>query len=63
MNRIARNDSLVPERIHDYKNIISFRNALIHGYELIDNCEVWEVIQNNVPALKTQVKELLRDVE
>ncbi|HNT36757.1 MAG TPA: DUF86 domain-containing protein, partial [bacterium] len=63
MNRIARYDSEIAMRITDYDRIISFRNVLIHGYDLVDDQAVWSVIRENVPELKKQVQELLKLVD
>jgi hypothetical protein len=38
----------------------SFRNILIHGYDLVDHKRVWEVIQRDVPALRTQIATILQ---
>ncbi|MBK7915976.1 MAG: DUF86 domain-containing protein [Chloroflexi bacterium] len=33
----------------DYQRIISFRNVLAHGYDVISNRIVWDIIQNDCP--------------
>jgi uncharacterized protein with HEPN domain len=40
--------------------IIGMRNILVHGYFRIDLKVVWSVVQNDLPALKQQVKQLLQ---
>lgn len=47
------------EQIEDYRRIISFRNILIHGYDLVDNRLVWSVATTKVPPLAERVKTLL----
>jgi uncharacterized protein with HEPN domain len=37
MNRVARLDPDTAARISKHKQIIDFRNVLIHGYDLIDH--------------------------
>lgn len=59
VNRIARHDPGTAEKIGNYPKIISFRNLLAHGYDLVDDDEVWEVVRNDLPVLREQVKELL----
>lgn len=44
------------EDIHDAASFI-----LIHGYQLIDDAEVWCVITHSLPALKYQVEKLLTE--
>jgi uncharacterized protein with HEPN domain len=38
------------------------RNALSHGYFSVDQTIVWPTIQNDLPALRSQVAALLRIV-
>lgn len=59
VNRIARHDPDSAEKISAYSQIIAFRNTLIHGYDLIDDEEVWRVVRNDLPALYHQVEALL----
>jgi len=61
IGRIARFDPETASRIGDYPRIISFRNVLVHGYDLVEHKIVWEVIKENVPVLKEQVEELLKE--
>ncbi len=41
------------------RRIVGTRNRLIHGYDDIDNIEVWNIIVNNLPVLKTEIESLL----
>jgi uncharacterized protein with HEPN domain len=61
VSRLAKLDPDVAARIGNYPQIISFRNVLIHGYDLIDDAQVWRVITNDLPRLEEEVSELLRD--
>lgn len=45
--------------IADSKRIIAFRNILIHGYAVVDDRVVWDVVQQNLPALHRQVEQIL----
>lgn len=63
IGRIARYDVETAARIGNYPRIISFRNVLIHGYDLVDNKVVWAVIHEHLPILKQQVEELLKEAE
>ena len=47
----------------DNPRIIGFRNRLVHGYDVIDQHQVWEVIHDFVPLLQTEVEQLLREAE
>jgi uncharacterized protein with HEPN domain len=61
VGRLAKIDSATAARIGDYQQIISFRNLLIHGYDLIDESRVWEVIQQSLPTLEAEVTSILTD--
>lgn len=39
--------------------IVAFRNILIHGYDVVDNHVVWDVVQRNLTPLQTYVVDLL----
>jgi uncharacterized protein with HEPN domain len=49
----------VANRVSHYKRIISFRNILIHGYDLVEDAVVWDVIAKDLPLLHSQVAKLL----
>lgn len=39
----------------DWKQIVATRNRLIHGYLGINNDIIWDIIQNEIPLLLTQL--------
>lgn len=41
------------------KQIIDFRNRLIHSYDNVDDTIVWAIINNHIPILKTEVERRL----
>jgi uncharacterized protein with HEPN domain len=59
MGRLARMDPETAARIGDHPQIIAFRNVLIHGYDLVDDAQVWGVISHDLPRLEQQVIQLL----
>jgi uncharacterized protein with HEPN domain len=59
LNRLARLDPVVAARVANYRRIISFRNALIHGYDSIQAEVVWGIIETGLPALEKTIAELL----
>lgn len=63
MNRIAKQDPETAVDIGDHARIIAFRNILVHGYDLIDDQQVWKVVQEQLPTLQQQVETLLREVD
>jgi uncharacterized protein with HEPN domain len=57
--RLVRHDPSLKDRIVDYAQIISFRNTLIHGYDMVDHAQVWKVITTHLPALIVEVHQML----
>lgn len=42
-----------------HRDVIDLRNLLIHGYDQIDLEKVWNIIENDLPVLKKQVRQML----
>ena len=61
VGRLARVDAETATRIGDHAEIISFRNILIHGYDLVDDALVWQVITANLPTLEAEVAALIAE--
>ena len=59
LNQLSRVDTAIADGIPDYKQIVSFRNILIHGYASIDNRLVWNIVESKLPALSVCVDQLL----
>ena len=47
------------EKMPDARQMISFRNRLIHGYDSVDDAIVWDILVRKLPALGRQVDDLL----
>lgn len=59
MRRLALHDAETAARIGDHRQIIAFRNVLIHGYDLVDHALVWSTIESQIPILLRDVEALL----
>ena len=59
IKRLAQHDAETAARIDDYRQIIAFRNVLIHGYDLVDHPLVWSTIESQIPTLLRDVETLL----
>jgi uncharacterized protein with HEPN domain len=59
LNRLSRVNPDLTNRIQHYQHIISFRNVLIHGYDIVEDPVVWDVVVNDLPILYEQVRKLL----
>jgi uncharacterized protein with HEPN domain len=42
----------------DWFNIKGFRNIIAHNYFGIDAEEIWQITQNDIPKLKSQIKKI-----
>ena len=59
LNRLQKSDPALANQIPEHRQIISFRNVLIHGYDTIDEAVVWKIVQQDLPTLKQQVESML----
>lgn len=59
LNRIGRADDNLLQKISHYRDIISFRNILAHGYDSVDQQVVWGIITSRLSALQTDVLNLI----
>lgn len=61
LNRLYKNNPELAAMIKGYQKIISFRNTLIHGYDVVDDRVVWDIISKYLPALYKHVINLLQN--
>ena len=51
------------EQIPEVRQIIAFRNLLIHGYAVVQHDRVLRIAQSSLPGLRRKVADLLRDAD
>lgn len=59
---IVQLDRVAPEmaaQISDYRNIIGFRNILVHGYDSLDPETLWSIVECKLSTLLSQSRSLL----
>jgi uncharacterized protein with HEPN domain len=59
LSRLEKLDAAFAGQIPANRQIIGFRNVLVHGYDAIDDAIVWRVIEQDLPKLQQRVEELL----
>jgi len=59
LSQLHKLDAGTAERITEWQRIIAFRNQLIHGYGVIKNEITWDIIENKLPILMTEISCLL----
>lgn len=48
-------------KITDARRMVDTRNKIIHGYNSIQPEQIWNIIINHLPSLKTEVQILLEN--
>jgi len=59
LNRLNRVDPATADQINQARRIIGFRNILVHGYDIVENTVVWDIVEKNIPVLHTAILSLL----
>ena len=66
---ISEASRYIPERLKDKYSSIPWRkvagigNILRHGYKLIDDHEIWDIVTSDLAPLKVTTETILREVE
>lgn len=61
LKQASRFFSDIEQRIGHVREIIAFRNQLIHGYSAVSDSTVWGVITADLPGLKRDAEALLSE--
>ena len=59
MNRILERDPAFLEKINEARSIVGLRNQIIHSYDNISDENIWSIVVNHLPKLKSDVNRLL----
>lgn len=55
---LRRVDPVLAARIPDLPRVIAFRNVLIHAYATVDDRLVWDVVEQELPTLRSAIAKL-----
>ncbi len=61
LSQLSRSAPEIAQQVPDFKQIVSFRNVLIHGYATVDNEQVWRIAQSRLPVLSATMLALLSE--
>lgn len=59
LSSLAKVDPAIAAKITELRDVVAFRNILIHGYAVINNERVWRVVQEDLPRLQRELSGLL----
>jgi uncharacterized protein with HEPN domain len=59
LTQMRRLDSATFDRITESPRIVGFRNQIIHGYQRMSDTVTWQIIQDKLPILITELEQLL----
>ena len=59
LGRLEKMEPSAVSRLGDIRNIIGFRNRLVHGYRFVEPKRVYQISQIDLPILKAAVEILL----
>jgi uncharacterized protein with HEPN domain len=61
INRIITKDSSFVDKITDSRAIIGLRNQVIHAYDSISDENIWAILINHLPKLKSEINALIEE--
>jgi uncharacterized protein with HEPN domain len=59
LNRLMKIEPALATAVTDARQIIAFRNILVHGYDIVRNDVVWGILESGLDALRRDVDALL----
>lgn len=62
LNRLHQTSPEIAERIPVLREVIGFRNLLIHGYAVVIPDRVWDYAENDLPQIHRIVQMLLAEM-
>lgn len=59
LNKLSKVEPALASRVPEFRQVISFRNVLIHGYATVQDEVVWGVVETRLPILLKVFEQLL----
>ncbi|CAN5152041.1 DUF86 domain-containing protein [soil metagenome] len=62
LNQLSKVAPEIAQRVPDHRQVVAFRNLLIHGYAAVDHAMVWGLIQEQLAPLRDRVVQMLTEL-
>jgi uncharacterized protein with HEPN domain len=62
LSQLSKLDAALASRVPRQRQLIGFRNVLVHGCAGLNDAEVWRVLHGNLPELHKAVTRLLEEL-
>ena len=62
LNRLSKEAPDLADRVPNLRRIVGFRNVLTHGYAVVDDGRVWEIVTSLLPSLRATMTALLTEL-
>jgi uncharacterized protein with HEPN domain len=62
LNQLSKVSPELARQVPNLREIIGFRNVLIHGYAAVDDARFWQITETSLPNLRAAVSALLAEL-
>lgn len=59
VKKVLKRDEAYINKITEAKSIIGLRNLVIHAYDSVSDENIWAVLINHLPKLKSEIQDLM----
>jgi uncharacterized protein with HEPN domain len=59
LSQAEKSDPGLQQSLTAFRQIVGFRNILVHGYAVVQPATVWGIVENDLPTLTQEVNALL----
>lgn len=59
VKKVLKRDEASIHKITEAKSIIGLRNLVIHAYDSVSDENIWAVLINHLPKLKSEIQDLM----
>ncbi len=62
VTQLTKLDPVLASRVPRQRQLIGFRDILVHGYSGLNDAEIWRVLHDNLPELRAAVAALVQEM-